>query len=294
MKAICKRELRTLMSGFRGWGYVAIVLLGAALSVLMNNLVYGATQFERNAMYIALSMIPATALASADAFQAEKRQHTERLLYSLPFRNSSIVMGKLLAHFAPVAIAALGLCVFPAALTLMGSVALTSAYVSILALFLLGVACMSVSLCVSACVNGRGTAIFTTIAILMLSWAAPYVSAQVNAMSEINVWMLVGSALLIFVVFWRMSGSVLIGTVIAAFVEAPALLACRSGNSADVLNYVAAGIRRLSLFEGLNPFINGLLDGSVLVMWVAVSAFMVCVMILYIGNRRQTGRRVLS
>ena len=38
MKAICKRELRALFGGLRGWGYAAIVLLGAAISVMLNNL----------------------------------------------------------------------------------------------------------------------------------------------------------------------------------------------------------------------------------------------------------------
>jgi len=293
MKAICKRELRALMGGIRGWGYVAVVLLGAAVSVLMNNLLTGSPKFELSAMYIALSMIPATALAAADGFQAEKRQKTERILFSLPIRNFDIVMGKLLAHIVPVVVGAAGLCIFPPVMKLFGPVELVPAYAVILALLVLGIACMAVGLCVSACVNGRATAFLATIVLLALSWAAPYVSAYLNAMTEVNVLMLIVSMALSFVLCWYFSGSVVVSTIVTALVEIPLLMAFLSGSGAGILKNAAAVVQKLGLFEGLNPFVNGLLDGGVLVMWIVDAALMVFITLLYMGNRRQAGRRAL-
>lgn len=292
MKAICKRELRALMGGIRGWGYVAIVLLGAAVSVIVNNLTTGSPRFEMSAMYIALSMIPATALASADGFQAEKRQKTERILYSLPLRNIDIVMGKLLAHLVPVAIAAAGLCIFPAVMGLFGPVQMVPAYASILAILLLGVAAMAIGLCVSTCVNGRATAFLTTLALLVISWGAPFAATYLSAATSVHILLLLGSMALCFILCWFFSGSVWVSTVMTAIVEIPLLFDFLNGNT-TVLKQAAGVIRRLSLFEGLTPFVNGLLDGGMLIQWFVVAALMVWIMLLYLGNRRQAGRRAL-
>ena len=293
MKAICKRELRALMGGFRGWGYVAIVLLGAAVSVILNNLLAGSPKFEMSAMYIALSMIPATAIAAADSFQVEKRQKTERLLFSLPIRNSGIVIGKLLAHMVPVVIAAIGLCVFPLVMKLFGPVDLVSAYAVIAALLMMGIACMALGLAVSACVNGRATAFLATVILLVLSWAAPYAADYLSMMTGVTIPIMIGCMVLSFVICWQLSGSVAAGTIITVIVEIPLLLAYLDGSGASLLKNAAAVVRKLSLFDGLNAFVNGLMDGRALIMWAVVAAFMVFVMLLYIGNRRQAGRRAL-
>lgn len=293
MKAICKRELRVLMSGIRGWGYVAIVWLGAAISVLFNNLLTGSPKFEMNVMYIALSMIPATALASMDSFQAERRQNTERLLFSLPIRNSAIVMGKLLAHIVPVLIASAGLCLFPLMFMLLGGTSLASALAAVLALAVLGIACMAAGLMISACSSGRTAAFLTTAIALVLSWAAPYAAAYLEMMTDINIPMLLGCMLLVFLVVWYLSRNAYLSIGLTAAAEIPMLLAYLQGSGARLLKAVAVGVRSLSLFEGLGSFVNGLLDGRMMILWAGSAVLFLFVTLLYMGNRRQAKRRAL-
>ena len=282
MKAIFKRELRALLGGLRGWGYAAVVLLGAAVSVLFNNMLTGAPKFELNAYYIALSMIPATALAAADSFH-----------YSLPLKNTQIVLGKLFALFVPVLIAMAGLCVFPLMMSLMGPVALGTAYASIAALTVLGLAMMAIGLCVSVCSVHAAVAVIATIAVLALSWAAPYAAEIVSAAGTVTIPMMLAFMLLAFALTYLLSSNTLLGIILAAVVEVPMLLAYLQGTGADLMKTIGCGIKALSLFEGLNLFINGLFDGRVLIAWLAAAVFAAVVTILYVGHRRQGKRRAL-
>lgn len=293
MKAICKRELRALFGGMRGWGYAAIVLLGTAVSVLTNNLLSGAPKFELNAYYVALSMIPATALATADAFQAERRQNTERLLFSLPLSNADIVLGKMLALIVPVAGSMAVICLFPLLLSLFGTISLASAYGSIAALFAMGVAMMAIGLGISVCANRASVAALITVVVLVLSWAAPYAGSMLEATSTLTVPMMLAFMLLAFVATYFLSNSSMLGIVMAAAVEIPLLLAYLQGNGAAVLDALGGGVYALSLFDGLNSFVNGLFDGRTLIAWMAAAAFIVFLTVLYVGNRRQGKRRAL-
>ena len=293
MKAVFKRELHSLLGGLRGWGYAAIVLIGAAVSALMNNFIAGSTRFEVGIFYIALSMIPATALASADVFQAERRQNTERLLYSLPLKTADIVLGKMAALMVPVLIAFAGLCIFPVFLSLFGQVPLGMAYASILALLLLGIAMMGLGLMVSACANNRYVAFILTVALLALSWLAPVLADFVGSAAKVTITMMIAFMLAAFALVYMLSNNAYLGIVGAGLVEIPMLLSYLQGTGDQLMDTVAGGVRALSLFEGLNLFINGLMDGSAMIMWIASAALFTVITILYIGSRRQAKRRAL-
>lgn len=293
MKAVFKKELRALLGGFRGWGYVAITLLGAGIAVFMVNLLGLSTRFEMSAYYIAIAMIPATVAATTDAFQAERRQNTERMLYSLPLKNSDIVLGKLFALTVPVLIAAACLCVFPLMLAPYGTLYWGPALASILALAVLGTVMMAIGLCMSACSCNRFVAALTTAAVLAASWAVPYAAEMIALVGTINLMMMVSFMLVGFTVTYLLSNSALAGIIAAAIIEVPMLLAYLQGTGAAFMQSVASGINALNIFDGLNPFVNGLLDGSVLIGWLAVAALFAFITILFVGNRRQAKRRAL-
>ena len=293
MKAIFKRELHALLTSLRGWGYVAVVLLTAAVTVLMKNVIGGEVQFELNVRYIALGMIPATVIAAADVFQADRRQNTERLLYSLPLRNWQIVAGKLLALLVPVAIAMLGLCLYPLMLLPFCKIALASAYASVLALAFVGITLMSIGLYVSAYANNLLTAILGIIALPIVSWAAPIAAGYLAAVPSVNLALIIGVMLMVFAAVWLMSGSGMIAVVMTAVIEIPLLISYlrRSGNA--LMGSVAEMIGSLNLFDTLSPFENGLLDGRVLVGQLAAAAFFTFMTVLLIYSRRQAKRRAL-
>lgn len=293
MKAIFKRELRTLLCGLRGWGYAAVVLLGAAISITINNIMTGAPRFELNLYSIALSMAPATALASADAFHADRRQNTERLLFSLPLKNSSIMLGKLLAHLVPVAIAGAALCIFPLALSLFGPVALGTSLIGIAALAVLGAAMMSIGVCLSACTPNRYAAFFATLIILLCSWAAPYAADYLAAITEVTIPMMLAFMAVAFCAVYMMSSNAFAGVVAAAAIEVPALLASLQGTGEAFMDRLGACVNELCIFSAVNSFVNGLLDGAALIEWAAILILFAFVTLLSMNGRRQAKRRAL-
>ena len=289
MKAICKRELKALLGSLRGWGYAAIVLLGAAVSVLLNNVIAGTPRFEVNVYYIALTMIPATALITAGSFQKENRQNTERLLYSLPLKNKDIVLGKMIALMVPVGIACAALCVLPLMLTPFCEIALLPAYSSILALLCIGFAMMAIS----AASRHWFTAFLGTVGVLAASWGAPYAAEIIGRITTVTLPVMAACMVIAFTATYVLTSNATLGIVMAGIVEIPTFLAHLQGTGARLMKAVAGGVRNLSLFEGLNSFINGMADISVLVMYLAVAAMFTFVAVLCVGNRRQAKRRAL-
>lgn len=293
MKAVFKRELRSLLGGMRGWGYMAVVLLGTAVSVALTNISGATTRFELNIFYIALSMIPATAIAATDAFQAERRQNTERILYSLPLKNTSIVLGKMLALVVPVLITAAALCAFPLIMMPFGTVYLIPALAAILALAVLGVAMMAIGLLISACSPNRLVAAAGIIAALVFSWFVPYLSNLLRSSDQVTIPMMLSFMLAAFALTYLLSNNPYLGVIMAAIFEVPMLLAYLQGTGGDLMAVFAKGVDALNLFDGLNAYINGLLDGQALVCWLAAAALSVFSTVLCIANRRQAKRRAL-
>lgn len=293
MKAICKRELRALLGSLRGWGYAAIVLLSAAVSMMLNNVVDGAARFEINAYYIALGMIPATALLTADSFNAERRHNTERLLYSLPLKSRDIVFGKLLALLIPVTTTFIVLCVFPLIMTLFCSLSLSTAYASILALFFLGTVMTAIGLTISVASRHWLTAFLGTAALLIASWAAPYAADYIASITAVTMPVMIAFMIIAFAATYLLSNHATLGIITAGLVEMPMLLSYLRGDGTKLMQTIAAAIRSLSLFDGLNSFINGLFDGSVLIMYLAAAVLFGFIALLCINNRRQAKRRAL-
>lgn len=293
MKAIFKRELYSLLHSLRGWGYAAVVLLTAGVSVLLRNVLLGAAGFEGNAPLIAMSMIPATAIAAADVFQAERRQNTERLVYSLPIGNFSIVVGKMLALIVPVLIACVGLCVFPLILMPFSGGSMAAAYASILVLTFMGILMMAIGLFMSAFANNLFMAILGTIALPVLSWLCPLAAAHIASVSFVNIPFLIAAMLLVFAAVYLMSGSGTIAIFMAGAVEIPILLHYLRGMGKELSAFIAGIVENLNLFDALTPLTGGIFDGRVLVGQLLGAAFFTFVTVLLIFSRRQAKRRAL-
>ena len=293
MKAIFKRELRALMGGLRGWGYVAIMLLGAGASVFLLNYLNLSTRFEAGINYIALFLIPATIAAATDSFQTDRRQNTERMLFSLPVKTADIVLGKLLAHLVPVAVTGAGVCAFPLILSVYGPIGWAAALSGVLALTVLGAVMMSVGLCISACSRNRTMAALCIGAALLVSWASPLAAELIASRGELNLMMMASFMMVGFALVCLFSGSALLGILAAAAIEVPVLLAYLQGTGTELMASIGQGIEALNLFGGLNPFINGLFDGRVLIGWMATAALFGFVTVMLVMGRRQAKRRAL-
>lgn len=100
MKAVYSRELRSYFTGLTGCVFAAFMLLFAGIFTMVYNLNYSYANFEYamgNMPFVFLVIVP---IITMRTFAAEKRGHTDVLLYSLPVSMTRVVMGKYLALLA--------------------------------------------------------------------------------------------------------------------------------------------------------------------------------------------------
>lgn len=294
MKAVFKRELRALFSGWGGWGFLALTTGAAALVVFIVNIWEGKPSFSENCVYLALAMALGCGLCAMRAFPGERAAGTERLLYALPLKNRDIVLGKLLSRLVLVALSGALMALYPLGLSLVfEQVSLGEGLSCVLAITLLGVLFMSAALFCSACSRTSIMAFLSFAALTGISWAAPYAADKVAAMTSLSpIMILLGTALVVLVVY-TLTSDWLLSFIAAALQEMPVLLYWLRGEDAQVFAAFSKRLDSLSVFEPLTAFVNGILDVGVLIEYVLLAAFFAALCGLAVAARRRCERRAL-
>ena len=295
MTALFRREVRALFSGLAGWLFPAFILAAAGVFVFVNNVLTASPLFANNAVYLALCMALGCALLAMNAFPGEARQNSERILYALPLRTHDIVLGKLLALLTPVVISCGVLALYPLVLSLFSATpALGEGLSCVLALLAMGVMFTSAALFCSACARTAVSALIYMAVLTGVSYALPYAASYVAAMSGLNMFTLIVFLALMVMLFYLLSGDLLIGFAAAAVIEAPLLLMHLRGSDAAILSAVSFVMKKLSVFEELTLFMNGIFDFSALIYWLYIACLFAVLTELAVKARRQGGRRALK
>ena len=97
MKAIYKREVRAYFKGLIGPVFIALFLAAAGVYTAYLNLVNRIPSFELSLYNMSIVFLIAIPLLTMRSCAQERRQNTDKLLYSSPVRVSGMVAGKYLA-----------------------------------------------------------------------------------------------------------------------------------------------------------------------------------------------------
>ena len=144
MSAVFKRELRAYANNVYGWLFMAVLMMYAGLMVYMDNLSGGYPQFEyalSDTQYALMILIP---ILSMRSMAEDKHNKTDMFYLSLPMKTSAVVLGKYFAMLAVLGASCVLLCLYPPLLSLLGTVNMGMAYLSVLHFFLLGAALLAV------------------------------------------------------------------------------------------------------------------------------------------------------
>ena len=150
MSAIFKREFKSYFNGFAGYIFAAFLLAFEGVYVVIVNLLSGYASFEftlENIMVVFLLIVP---IISMRSIAEERHSRTDQLLYSLPIKTSSIVLGKYFALLAVLLIPTLIIGVYPLILNFFGNVNILNAYACLLAFYMLAAALMSICMFTSS------------------------------------------------------------------------------------------------------------------------------------------------
>ena len=285
MRAIIGRELRSYFSSPLGYVFTAVVLLFVGIFTMVYNLKNFLSAFELSLGQMSFVYIIAIPILTMRIIAEEKRQKTDRLLYSLPMGMTRIVFGK---YFSALVVLALPVAItglYPLLLSLYGEINFLSAYGSIVGFFLLGAAIIAIGLFVSSVTESQVVAAVLSFVILLSNF---FISDLANMMSlsAVTSYVAIAIAIIALAVIIRfLVKSGVFATIFAIICEIGlVVLFMMSRTSFEGL--FPKILKGFSLFNRFYSFIGGIFDITSVVYFVMVSLIFVFLTIQSLEKRR--------
>ena len=269
MIAVWKREVGSYYRSVTGWLLGAFLLIFAGIYCMAYNLSGYTAQFEYVLSAISFIYLIAVPIISMRALAEEKRQKTDQLLYSLPMRLSSVVLGKYLGMLVVLALPVLILALYPLILSQFGSIQYARVYGVLFAFFLLGACLLSIGLFISSVTESQvAAAVITLVAMLLLYFMnglASFLSTDASA-SLIALMLLV----VIFAVILQLLAKNPIISLLTAAVGCGGLYLWYLSNSSFFSGLFAQMLEAISVFNRFDTFVNGVFDLSAVVYYLSI------------------------
>ena len=163
--------------------------------------------------FIYLIAVP---IISMRALAEEKRQKTDQLLYSLPIRLSSVVVGKYLGMLVVLALPVLIMALYPLVLSQFGPIHYGSAYGALFAFFLLGACLLSVGLFISSVTESQVAAAVITLVTMLLLYFMTGLSGFLSTESSVSLIALMILAIVFAVILQLLAKNPIVSILTAA------------------------------------------------------------------------------
>lgn len=285
MIAVLKHELSGYFHSLTAYIFSGFLLAFVGLGTLLYNIQSAVANFEYVLGFVCIGLTVFIPILTMRVVSEEKKQKTDQLLYSLPLKTSEIVLGKymalLIVYLIPLCIVA----IYPAIFAKFGEVYLPTSYGSLFAFFVMGAALMAVGTFISSLVDNQGFAAGITISILLLNYYSVTLAEYVSATA-------LGSVIALAVI------AVLVGILIRVLTKNETLAYLFSIVSIAALGityYVDSSVfegllpdimKKLSLFEGVYGFVNGVFDMTSIVYYGTVIIFFLFLTVQSLEKRR--------
>lgn len=189
MLAIYKRELRAVFHSMIGWIFLAAMMFFIGLYFSIYNLGQGypyAAAVLSSILFVVILAIP---ILTMRIMTEDKRNNTDKLLYTAPVKTISVILGKYFAMLTVFAIPVLVFCLFPLFLGLFGEVPYLETYVAAAGFFVYGAACIAIGLFISSLTENQIVAAVLSFVFLflgyMMSGICGFMSADGNLLTKI-------------------------------------------------------------------------------------------------------------
>ena len=285
MTAIFKREFRSYFNGTIGCLFIAVLLAFTGVFVTNYNLVGGYAAFEYSLESTVIVFLLAVPILAMRSMVEDKRLKTDKLLYSLPIKMSSVIIGKYLAMVAVLAVPTLILAFYPLILSAFGTINFAVSYACILAFFLLGAALIAVCMFLSSLAENQIVAAIIGFASILVLYMAKSLSSMIPETAAVSLLCMIAVEALVALAAYFLTknlpfscgiGTGLAGaTLIVFFINRDAF----AGLFPTILS-------QLALFDRFNSFTYGLLSLPTLIVYLSVSVFFVTLTILGAEKKR--------
>lgn len=285
MIAILKHELRLYFHSLTAYVFGAFLLVTVGIGAMLYNLQAAVSNFEFVLSFSSMIFVVIVPILTMRVIAEERKQKTDQLLYSLPVSTTQVVMGKFLALLL---VYLLPLCVisfYPMIFSQYGDVYQLTSYGSLVAFFLVGGALLAVGMFISSLTDNQGFAAGIGIAVILLNYFSVSLAEYVSATA-------IGSAIALFVL------SALLGWLIRSLTRNENLgygigLTLMGITTAAYLIDISKFegllpniMKKLSLFDRLDTFVNGVFDLTAVVYFLSVTVFFLFLTVQSLEKRR--------
>lgn len=285
MIAVFKHELRLYFQSLTAYVFGAFLLVFVGIGAMLYNLQAAVSNFEFVLSFSSLVFVVIVPILTMRVIAEERKQKTDQLLYSLPITTTQVILGKylalLLVYLIPLAL----ICTYPLIFSQYGEVYLLTSYGSLAAFFFMGAAMIAVGLFISSLTENQGFAAGIGIAVILLNYfsvsLAEYVSATAFGSSAA---LLVLAALLGWLIKYLTQNDTLgygVGLSLMGITTAAYLI-----NDSKFEGLLPSIMKKLSLFDRLDTFVNGVFDLTALTYFLSVIVFFLFLSVQSLEKRR--------
>ena len=285
MKAIFKHELRLYFESMTAYVFGAFLLLFIGIGSMLYNLRSAVSNFEFVLSFAAIVFVVIVPVLTMRCLSEERKQKTDQLLYSLPITTTQVVLGK---YGAVLVVFLLPLCfiaLYPLMFAQFGEVYLPTAYGALAAFFLLGAALLAVGVFLSSLTDNQGLAAGLGIGTILLNYycvsLSEYVSSTAAGTAIALVVLIAALGFLVKALTRSTPAGAGTGLLLLAL-----LGLCYALDSTALEGLLPAMMKKISLFERFNTFVNGVFDLTNVVYFLSVALFFLFLTVESLEKRR--------
>lgn len=285
MIAVLKHELRLYFHSLTAYVFGAFLLVAIGIGAMLYNLQAAVSNFEFVLSFASLVFVVIIPILTMRVIAEERKQKTDQLLYSLPISTSMVVLGKYLAllvvYLIPLAIIAF----YPLIFSQFGDVYLLTSYGSLIAFFIMGAALIAIGVFISSLTDNQGFAAGIGIAAILLNYFSVSLSEYVSSTALGSAIALFALSLLIGVVIKNLTRNENLGYGISLGLMA-LITVSYFLDSSKFEGLLPSIMTKLSLFERLDVFVNGIFDMTAIVYNLSVIVFFLFLSVQSLEKRR--------
>ena len=285
MTAIFRHEMRRAFQSLPAYLFCAFFLIFVGIGAVYYNIQAAVANFEYVLQFVCIVMAVLIPVLTMRSLAEERRQKTDQLLYSLPLKTTDIVLGKYLALAVVFLLPVCIIAVYPLVFSQYGEVYLPSAYGSLFAFFLMGVALIAVGLFLSSLTENQGIAAGISIAVMLFNYYSVSLAEQVSASAfgALAALVIIAVLLALLVRALTRSDAIAIGTGTGLAVIA---LGVYFLDGTLLENLLPNIMQSLSLFERFYTFVVGVFDLRSIIFFLSVIAFFLFLTVQSLEKRR--------
>lgn len=285
MIAILKHELKNYFQSLTAYVFGAFLLVFVGIGAMLYNLQAAVSNFEFVLSFSSLIFVVIVPILTMRVIAEERKQKTDQLLYALPISTTKVVMGKYVALFIVYLVPLCLIATYPIIFSQYGDVYLLTSYGSLFAFCMVGAALIAVGVFISSLTENQGFAAGIGIAVILLNYfsvsLAEYVSA--TAFGSLVAFFIV-AALLAWIVYSLTKNENLAYGIGIVLMLGSAIFYIVDETKFEGL--LPAIMKKLSLFDRLDTFVNGVFDMTAVVYFLSVIVFFLFLSVQSLEKRR--------